>query len=146
MKKNSTVFIDTSAWIAILNKDDRHYDEAREYFTNLLGSSARPVTNNIVIDEVLQELKKSRDGQLAKSFLSILDESVLSVNLRVDWISRRIRRIALDNFFKTKNENLKLRHFYINESVKRKKADLIFSFDEILKFFDFPVMPQTKQD
>lgn len=142
MKRNSTVFIDVSAWLAIVDAKNVHSEIAREYFTHLLSQSARPVTNNVVVDEVLQELKTKNDSQAAKRFLSVLDESALSVNLRVDWISRRIRRIALDNFFKSKNENLKIRHFYINESLKRKKADLIFSFDENLKYFDFPVMPQ----
>ena len=142
MKKNSTVFIDTSAWLAILDENNPHNAEAREYFTSLLTQSTRPVTNNIVVDEVLQEVKSRFESTTAKQFLAILDESVLSVNLRVDWISRRIRRIALDNYFKNKNDQLKIRHFYIFESLKRKRADFVFSFDTNLKYFDYPVMPQ----
>jgi predicted nucleic acid-binding protein len=101
------------------------------------------VTSNVVIDETLTALKINFGNEFAQKFFEIIDESVLSINLKVDWISRRIRRNALNNFLKTGASQLQLRHYYINESLKRKKIDIVFSYDQDLKAFDFPVMPQN---
>lgn len=142
MKKNSIVFIDSSAWIAILDETNTNNRIARDYYKKLLEQNARLITNTFVIDESLSFLKSGFGNNFAQNFLEIVDESVLTVNLKVDWISRRVRRNAINSFLKTSN-NLQIRHYYIFESLKRKKVDIVFSFDEHLKTFDFPVMPQN---
>jgi hypothetical protein len=143
MKKNSIVFIDKTAWIAILDKNNPNYELSRTYFQTLLSQNTRLVTNNYCIDETVVFLRSTFGNDLAKKFLLIIDESVLSINLRIDWISRRIRRNALDNYLKSSNPDLLLRHFYIYESLKRKRVDFIFSYSTNLKSFNFPVMPQN---
>lgn len=142
MKKNSVVFVDTSAWIAILDEKSANYTSARKYFEKLLELNSRLVTNSLVIDDTLLFLKQSYGNDFAKKFLDIIDESAMSINLRVDWISRRVRRNTLNNFLKSSNRTLEIRHFYVHESIKRKKIDIVFSYDRSLKYFDFPVMPQ----
>ena len=143
MKKNSTVFIDASAWIAVLDEQNPNHVQAREYYKKLIEQSARLVTNNIVIDECLSVLKEKFGNEFAQQFLETIDESVLSVTLRVDWISRRIRRNVINNFLKTSSSKHSMRQYYVYESIKRKKVDIVFSYDENLKAFDFPVMPQN---
>jgi len=142
MKKNSVVFIDSSAWIAILDESNKNYSLARAYFEKILEQNARVVTNSYMVDETLSYLKSHFSSEFAQKFLAIIDDSVLSINLRVDWISRRVRRSALINFLKNSNPKMQVKHFYIYETIKRKRVDLVFSFDEALKYFSFPVMPQ----
>lgn len=143
MKKNSTVFIDASAWIAVIDEQNPNHIQAREYYKKLIEQSARLVTNNIVVDECLSVLKEKFGNEFAQQFLETIDESVLSVTLRVDWISRRIRRNVINNFLKTSSSKHSMRQYYVYESIKRKKVDIVFSYDENLKAFDFPVMPQN---
>lgn len=142
MKKNSVVFVDTSAWIAILDEKNSNYSSARKYFEKLLELNTRLVTNSLVIDDTLLFLKQDYGSEFAKKFLDIIDESAMSINLRVDWISRRLRRNTLNNFLKSSNRTLSVKHFYVHETIKRKKVDIVFSYDQSLKYFDFPVMPQ----
>jgi uncharacterized protein len=142
MKKNSTVFIDSSAWIAILDRNNPNHKISRSYYENLLNKNIRLVTNNFCVDNTISFLKLITGNEQTKKFLSIIDESVLTINLHVDWISRRIRRNAMELFLNSSNAKLTLQHFYIQESLKRKRVDFIFSFDPLLKEFDFPVMPQ----
>ena len=142
MKKNSIVFVDTSAWIAVLDEKNANYTSARKYFEKLLELNTRLVTNSIVIDDTLLFLKQNYGNDFAQKFLDIIDESSMSINLKVDWISRRVRRNTLNSFLKSSNSNLEVKHFYIHESLKRKKVDIVFSYDRSLKYFDFPVMPQ----
>lgn len=143
MKKNSTVFIDASAWIAVIDEQNPNHIQAREYYKKLIEQSARLVTNNIVVDECLSVLKEKFGNEFAQQFLETIDESVLSVTLRVVWISRRIRRNVINNFLKTSSSKHSMRQYYVYESIKRKKVDIVFSYDENLKAFDFPVMPQN---
>jgi len=142
MKRNSIIFIDSTAWLAILDENNINYKLAREFYEKLLDQNSKLVTNSSVIDETLSALKMNFGNDFAQKFLEIVDESVLTINLKVDWISRRIRRNALNTFLKSSTADLQLRHYYINESIKRKKVDIVFSYDQDLKSFDFPVMPQ----
>lgn len=142
MKKNSVVFVDTSAWVAILDEKNENYSSARKYFEKLLELNTRLVTNSHVVDDTLLFLKQNFGSDFAKKFLDIIDESAMSINLRVDWISRRVRRNTLNSFLKSSNKTLGVRHFYVYESLKRKKVDIVFSYDKSLKYYDFPVMPQ----
>jgi predicted nucleic acid-binding protein len=138
-----TCFIDSTAWIAIVHKQNPNHTTASEYFQQLLEEDAKLVTNNVAIDQTLSHLKSENNSELARKFLTIIDESVLTINLRMDWISRRVRRNALNQFLKSSDTHLTLSHFYINETLKRKRVDIIFSFDQALRKFGLPLMPQT---
>ncbi|HED10336.1 MAG TPA: PIN domain-containing protein [Caldithrix abyssi] len=142
MKKSSNVFIDTSAWLAILDPADDHHEKARDYYAGLLERSARLFTNNVVLDETLDRIKQNLGEKVAMEYLSILDEGVLSVSIRLDWISRRVRRTAIENMISNKKTELTLKHFYILETLRRRRIDIVFSFDQALKNFDYPIMPQ----
>jgi predicted nucleic acid-binding protein len=140
--KIMTVFIDTSAWIAIVDKDQRYHDSAQEYFKHLLEKNAKIITNNIVIDEAITWLKENKGSEVASSFLSIIDESVITINLRVDWISRRVRKLSLNQYLKSKDTMLQLSDNYKLETLRRKNADLVFTYNDSFRGFGFPVMPQ----
>lgn len=141
--KIMTCFIDASAWLSILDPQERQHQKAQDFFQYLLERDAKLVTNNYVIDQVLETLKNRFDIDFAAKFMKIIEESVLTINLRVDWISRRVRRSAINNFLRSNNKELKLYHFYLKETIKRKKVDMIFSFDPKVLDFGIPVMPQV---
>jgi predicted nucleic acid-binding protein len=140
--KIMSVFVDTSAWLAIIDEKNEYHKEVVEYFTYLLGSKITMVTNNIVIDETIDHLKSVFGIETAKKFNEIINESTINVKLRMDWISRRERKLALDSFLKDKTGNLSLRYFYIYGSVRRKKIDILFTLDQQLKHLGLPIMPQ----
>ena len=139
--KIMTCFIDGSAWIAITDRTNENHEPSKEYFKSLLEKDAKIVTNNLALDDVLQWLKKNRSAEVARQFLNNIDESILTVNLRMDWISRRVRRAALNNFLKSKDTNLELKHFLIHETIKRKRVDVLFTFDQKFKVFGIPLVP-----
>lgn len=141
--KIMTCFIDTSAWLAVIDNTHSNHAAAADYFRQLLEDDAKLISNNAVVDQVLEYLKEERNAELARQFINIIDESVLTVNLRMDWISRRVRRASINQYLKSGESGLKLHHFYVNETLKRKRVDIIFSFDASLKRFGLPLMPQT---
>jgi len=142
--KIMTCFIDSSAWVALVNKDDNNHAAAKAYFESLLENNAKIITNNIVLDEAIDTLSKTVSQQVARQFMQIVDESIITIHLRMDWISRRVRKQVLNQFLKTDEATLALRHYYILETIRRKSADIIFSFDQRLKVTGFPMMPQER--
>ncbi len=142
--KIMTCFIDASAWVALIDPKQAQHQNAKDFFQYLLERDAKLVTNNYVIDRVLEILRDRFDIDFAAKFMKIIEESVLTINLRVDWISKRVRRSALNNFLRSNNRELSLYHFYLKESIKRKKVDMIFSFDKKVFDFGIPMMPQVR--
>ena len=137
-----TCFLDTTAWVALMNKKDPHHLRASAYFRELLDMKSRLVTNNVELDHAISYIKEQLDEDAAYNFYKVIDESILTLNLRMDWISRRLRRDALSLFLKNRNKELNLKHFYILETVNKKKVDILFSFDTRLNFLGLPVMPR----
>ena len=131
--KIMTCFIDTSAWIAIVDKDNPNHQKSSEYLEQILQKNAKIITNNVVLDETIDSIKITSGRKLAEDFSTVVDESILTINLRMDWVSRRMRRNALVNYLKSSSKELKLRHFFIIETIKKKKIDIIFSFDPAWK-------------
>ncbi len=141
--KIMSVFIDTSAWAAIVDENDKHHQEAVNYFTYLIVNKITIVTNNVIVDETIDYLKSEFGVDTAKKFNEIVNESIINVKLRMDWISRRERKLALNSFLKDKTSDLGLRYYYILATLKKKKIDIIFTLDDKLKNFELPVMPQN---
>lgn len=142
--KMQTFFIDSSAWIAIADTNSPLHEAAQKYFSHLLEINARLISNNVEIDEAVVRLKNSAGTKVANRFLTIIDEAVLTIHLKVDWISRRARRSGLNQYLNCNEKKMGLRQFFVYESVIRKHAEIIFSFDSHLKYFNIPVMPQIE--
>lgn len=140
--KIMTCFIDSSAWAALADNNDINHEAASEYFRKLLESNSKLVTNNTAVDHAILTIKDRLGPKTAQKFMAVIDESILTVNLRSDWISRRIRRNALNLYLKSTNPDIILQHYYIIETIKRKKVDIVFTFDQNLNILGLPLMPQ----
>lgn len=141
--KIMTCFIDTSAWLAIVDAQHEHHPQAVDYFRELLENNAKIVSNNIAIDKALIQINHRLGLKAARDFWKIIDESILTINLRMDWISRRVRRNAIAHYLKKTSEEMQLEHYFLLETVKRKKVDILFTFDDNLRHLGLPVMPQS---
>jgi predicted nucleic acid-binding protein len=141
---NTKCLIDASAWLAVLDGKNKNHAEAKNYFTHILSSGFRIYTNNTIIDDAIQQLKLLSPKR-ASYFLDIVDESVLTVNLRLDWLSKRARKNALNQFLKSKNQQLSLTHFFTIETIHQKKIDILFTFDKAFDHLSLPIMPAGKK-
>lgn len=90
----STVFVDTSGWIAILSKDDRLHEKALRRYRELAEEGARLLTNNYVVDETATRLRYGLGLDAALGFRSMLRAAVSSRRLRVVWIDEKIESRA----------------------------------------------------
>lgn len=137
------VFVDSSGWYALINNQHLNHDLAREYFQKLLTSNAKLYTSIQEVNSAISEIKQNYGLNAALEFSRIIDEANLSSNLHVSWFSRRLRRASLKQFFSIRDQEIDLRHCTIFEDVRKKKINVIFSFDDSLRKFGIPLMPQA---
>ena len=136
------VFVDATGWYALVDSEHKHHEPAKEYYQQLLDSRARLYTNINEVTWAISKIKSQCGLSLATEFSKIIDQSSLTANLNVSWVNRRVHRAALRQFFSIKQTEIEIRHCFIFEEVRKKKINLIFSFDSSLKYFGIPLMPQ----
>ena len=137
------VFIDCTGWYALVNSRHPHHILAKEYFQQLLDTHTRMYSNQRQIDTAITLIKKECGLEIAVEFARLIEDAVLSTNLRVSSSTRRLRRNSIKLFFSEREASITVDHCYIFEEVKKKKINIIFSFDEALKTFAIPLMPQV---
>ena len=137
------VFIDSTGWYALINVQHLNHDLSKEYFQQILTSNAKLYTNIQEVNFAISNIKKNCGLNLALEFSRIVDEASLSAHLHVSWITRRLQRASLRQFFSIKDLEIEIRHCTIFEDVRKKKINVIFSFDDSLRKFNIPLMPQV---
>lgn len=137
------VFIDSTGWYALVHREHEHHDAAKEYFQQILDSRTGLYSNITEITSAISKIKRNCGLDLATDFSKVIDQSILSTNLNVSWLTRRLQRAALKQFFSIKETQIEIRHCLIFEDIKKKKINIIFSFDDALKSFGIPLMPQA---
>ena len=77
------IFVDTGAWIAILNRRDQHHQEASAIYRNLQRQQIRLLTTDYVFDETVTRLRYDATHALAVMFLDrmnlLVETGVLTV-------------------------------------------------------------------
>lgn len=99
-------FIDTSFWIAFLNKGDQFHKEAEDYFTVAL-ETYRIQTSNFIIYETITFINCSlKNHQLALDFLDRIEEAQTLGQLYILKVADGIQEEALSLFRKIEHKDL----------------------------------------
>ncbi len=84
------IFVDTGAWIAILNRRDQHHQEASAIYRNLQRQQIRLLTTDYVFDETVTRLRYDATHALAVMFLDRMDLLVEAGVLTVVEINKNV--------------------------------------------------------
>jgi uncharacterized protein len=76
-EKGHSVFIDSSAWIALFSRRDQHHEEADRAFRTIVGSKRRMLTTNLVLAEIHRLLLHRAGVQAAAAALKKIEASPL---------------------------------------------------------------------
>ena len=131
------IFVDSGAWIAMLNPKDLHHEEANATFAGLQRNITL-VTTDYVIDETATRLRYDTNHALAVKFLDAIEDFEMSGDLTVIAITAEVFQEAKALFRQRNSPRLRLSFtdctsFVVCWSdVRITKA---FAFDE-----DFPKM------
>lgn len=138
MKALEDIFIDSSAWIALADRDDLHHKKAAAAYPIILKNHKALVTSNLVISETYIVLRKELGIKVDLEFLERIKASprILTIysNEDIETEAERMLSKYLD------------RDFSYTEAVsfavmKRKGIKKAFSFDKHFAIAGFENLP-----
>jgi predicted nucleic acid-binding protein len=133
-----TVFVDTSALYAVLDRDDANHAKAAGVWRRLVKDGAGLVTHNYVLVESYALAQR----RLAAPALRVLTEDIIPL-FRVEWISEGRHRRAVDMAVTAGRKKLSVvdcASFVVMREVGVRQA---FCFDRHFREFGFEVVPGT---
>lgn len=130
------IFIDTSAYYALYKIDDKHHQIALKIARNILSSTSKHITTNIIITECLtlisMRVSKEKSLQLGKM--------ILESTTQIVFIDQYYHQKAFGIFQTIKDKNISFADctsFAVMRYLGIKKA---FSFDNDFKKYGFELL------
>jgi len=131
------IFIDTSALLAVLNRDDKFHDSAAKEWVRLIESEYSLLSSNYIMIETIALLQRRFGTDAVRLLISDVQPLIKLV-----WVDESIHESAL-NVVKTINQrNLSLVDCTSFEIMRQLGIEHVFSFDSHFSEQGFRVIPE----
>lgn len=130
------IYVDTSAFLAILITDDQNHQRAMECWLNLLEEEKPLLTNNYVLVESIVIIQK----RLGLSKVRDFHEKLLPF-VTVDWMDGNQHEASIRFLFAANRRQLSLVDCSSFESMRRMKIEKVFTFDTQFAEQGFEIIP-----
>ncbi|MCX6383497.1 MAG: PIN domain-containing protein [Actinobacteria bacterium] len=127
-----SIFIDTCAFIALINLSDKFHSIASDLFTKATESDEEFFTSNYVILETIFLLQR----ELSLSAVNDFRKFILPI-INIIWVDEKIHNDCLSNLIAAEKRKISLTDyssFYILDNFK---IDSVFTFDKHFKEKDY---------
>ena len=131
-----TVFVDTSALYALLDRSDANHRSAVNAWVDFLKSDERLITSNYILVESFA-LTQSRLGIAA---VRLLEEDIVPV-INVNFVGREIHRSSISAVLSAGRRNLSLVDCVSFEIMRTLGIKTAFTFDPHFKDQGFTILP-----
>ena len=131
-----SVFIDTSGFIAVLDKDNARHTEAAKTWMDILMSEEDLVTTNYVLVETCALVQNS----LGMTAIKMFQEDVVPV-LRIEWIDKDVHRAAMGIMLAAGRKKLSLVDCVSFETMRLLGVTTAFTLDKHFKEQGFICRP-----
>jgi predicted nucleic acid-binding protein len=132
------IFVDTSAWIALVDKDDSHHKEAASSYPSLLKNHRNLITSNCVIAETYIIILNELGHKLAIDFLEKLKASPRILKI---YSNEDIEAEAEPILVKYSDQDFSYTDAVSFVIMKRQKIRKAFSFDKHFVIAGFVNIP-----
>ena len=119
-----SVFVDTSAFIAIVNETDRRHRQARRIWTELVEMERELITTNYVILETISLVQR----RLGMPYLHTFLANTMPF-LRVEWVTEQLHRESIDVLLAADRRHLSLVDCVSFATIRRAGLMTVFAFD-----------------
>lgn len=130
------VFTDTSAFYAVLDRDDQNHIRAKETWIGLIDSNNLCVTSNYVILETLALLQNRIGISAARGF----QEDLIPI-LLVEWVDAVTHNAAVSALLAASKRKLSLVDCSSFEIMRRTGIKSVFAFDPHFREQGFGCLP-----
>jgi predicted nucleic acid-binding protein len=130
------IFIDTAAFLAILNSDDQFHPLARDAWIEILSSDSFIFSSNYIILETIA-LLQHRFGLEA---VRLFESDILPV-VEITWVNETIHKQGMSALLVANRRNLSLVDCTSFEIMRQNGLDSVFTFDPHFAEQGFEVIP-----
>ena len=131
-----SVFVDTSAFFAVLDADDENHDRARQVWEDLLTQEAVLVCSNYVLVETLALVQHRLGLPAVRTF----QEDIMPV-LNVEWVDETIHQVGIASVLAAARRGLSLVDCVSFEIMRRLGIKTAFVFDHHFDEQGFECLP-----
>ncbi len=127
MTNQKVVFVDASAWIAIMSRKDHRHNEAAIIYKKELEKSSYFITSNLTTFEAYTEIKTKKGIEIAKALRRVIENKQL---VKIERVTFDIEEEALKIFWGYEDKTwgiIDITSFVIMERYDCKFA---FAFDQ----------------
>lgn len=130
------VFVDTSAWVALVIANDIHHEETKKIFPELL--KGRLLTTNLVVAETYIILRRAAGLEPALEFLQTMETSPRIQRIYSD---EELERRAVEILQRYKDHDLSYVDAVSFALMQREKIKEAFAFDRHFQTLGFRLIP-----
>jgi predicted nucleic acid-binding protein len=131
-----SVFVDTSAFFAVLDADDGNHDAARQVWEDLLTQEAVLVCNNYMLVETLALVQSKLGITAVRTF----QEDIMPV-LNVEWVDESTHQVGIASVLAAARKELSLVDCVSFEIMRRLGIKTAFAFDHHFEKQGFECLP-----
>jgi uncharacterized protein len=129
------IFIDTSAIIAFMNKDDEFYKDSFKIFSKLLEERAKIISSNYILLETMVILK----NRIGIEAVKVLKNDILPV-IKIFWIDEDIHNFCVNTQIAADRKKVSLVDYTSCEIMRRLNIRQAFTFDNHFKDMGFEIL------
>lgn len=137
------IFVDETAWYAIVDDKDSNHNQITEKLNSALKEGTKFFTSNIAIGNTISRIKLDLNTELSFRVNEILEDSHLGNYLRIMWIGRRTQKEAIRLMRKHAQISLQLYDFAHVVLMERRGINTILSQHTEFKKMGYRVLPET---
>ncbi|MDH7486366.1 MAG: PIN domain-containing protein [Anaerolineae bacterium] len=135
------IFVDTSAWYALINDADANHRRAKSYYLSLIKRRTALVTSSDVLTESYTRLRYSVGHRFAVRFHGMMEMAQRQGILRVVWVDEDIASEAWDIFERYEDQFFSFQDCTSFVIARRLDIRDVFAFDEDFGVMGFRVWP-----
>lgn len=130
------VFVDTSAFCALLDRDDDNHAGARSAWTGILDTETVAVTSSYVLVETVALLQSRLGLEAVRAF-----EDAMVPILHVEYVTGELHKLGMAALLVASRRRLSLVDCVSFEIMRRHGIDSSFTFDSHFKEQGFRAIP-----
>ena len=134
------VFVDTSAWLALVNKSDAAHQKARKVRDALLKDHIQFVVTNYVILEIANALSRVPHRETAVKLINVIE---ITGNIQIVEIDREIYKEAWRVYSAYLDKNWSLTDCTSFEVMKKRRITEAFTTDKHFEQAGFDILMKT---
>ena len=134
-------FVDTSAWVAIVDDSDRYHSKSKSHYLQLLKEKTGLLTSNYVLAETYTWLRYRVGHRYAVRFHKMATSAEKLRTLEILWVDRTIADAAWGIFEKYSDQIFSFTDCTSFVLARRAKVNEAFAFDKDFAVMGFVMRP-----